>query len=138
VRAGYGRGEVSGHPQRGTAGQKMSARARQLLAVAQGMPEASNFLRHVEQLCDLFRDWLHVEIDREEFSARVLAKWSRYNVERLTLDATTLAFIIEAAAHQTLTHEERATLVQRVETLNELLPESLRDIRAGKAGERHE
>jgi hypothetical protein len=56
----------------------------------------------------------------------------------VTIDATTLAFIIEAAAHQTLTHEERATLVQRVETLNELLLESLRDIRAGKAGERHE
>jgi hypothetical protein len=54
--------------------------ARQLLSVARGMPEAADLLRHIKELHGLFQGAVHVEIDNEEFSARVLAKWDRYNI----------------------------------------------------------
>jgi hypothetical protein len=66
---------------------------------------------------------LALDIDRDEFISRILFRWQRPDsiVAGITADTGALAFIIEAAAKLTLTHEQRRHLIERIEIGNKLL-----------------
>lgn len=85
----------------------------------------ANALKVSATLHDFWSKALGLDIDRDEFAARLLFRWQRMDtiVAGITIETGALAFIIEAAAGLKLTHDQRAHLIERIEIGNKVLIE---------------